>query len=265
MTIDNLIVVMMQRNEGELFSLWIAFYEKIVPLKRIYVIDNGSDDDVTLEILSRHEARGLNVIRCFQSIEDFARKGAIVQSVIEAAGVAGRFALPCDCDELLYVRTTEGPSVKSKDIARHLRALARRDDKTAIRIGEQYYNIPNSVAGYKQQCKKLLFRERIPEALDNGYHYYSFAEKVSIVPDIGKSRLGYLHLHNKPFGALVASARRKIDSRSDSIRSSREGRHLLHYLNMSETDYIRSFSERPADISIDAILSSVGLALPSGF
>lgn len=259
---DNLIVVMMQRNEGALLALWIAFYKRLAPLTRLYVIDNGSDDDATREILSRHEARGLNVIRSFATAEDFARKGAVVQSVIEAAGLDGRFALPCDCDELLYVGAPDGPSIAPEAIARHFRGLARRDGAEVFRIGEQFYNMPNSDAGYRQLCKKLVFRNRIPIPLDSGYHYYSFNKKVSIHPGIGKTGLGYLHLHNKPFAQVQAGARRKLAASAMVEGRPRQSRHVLGYLDATEDDYLRSFADRPADVSIGTILASAGLASP---
>lgn len=259
---DNLIVVTMQRNEGALLSLWVAFYERLAPLANLFVIDNGSDDPATLDILATQEQRGLNVVRSFGAPADFARKGAVVQSVIESAGVAGRFALPCDCDELLYLRTADGPSIEARAIARHFRGLSRVEGAEVFRINEQVYNIPGSGAGYRQLCKKIVLRQRVPAPLDNGYHYYSFAKKTPSYPDIRKSGFGYLHFHNKPFASLVESAHRKLLVSPVVEGKPRESRHVLTYLDMTEDAYLRGFADKPAEVSIADLLAAQGLPPP---
>ena len=67
----NIAILMMQKNEDELLGKWIAYHSYLVGHQNLFIYDNGSTSERTLEALSEAKAAGINVITEFASKQDY--------------------------------------------------------------------------------------------------------------------------------------------------------------------------------------------------
>lgn len=240
--------IMMQKNEGALLSAWIEHHAKIFGISNLWIYDNGSDDSLTIGILSHYEHFGVNIIYDKKNNIDFENKGNLVLQLIQFMDLFSiyDFFFPLDCDEFLGVRTSEknfsvDPGSINKELDKYLKCTQ------ILTIEGALVNQPESKNHFVfDEHKKCFFAMKTAESLDLGFH-------------IGKSKYGgvetktkiiYIHLHNKPFEKLIYSAREKLKFRVNvddnvSLKNySGPGHHLCSYFYMSEEDYKSKYSNR---------------------
>lgn len=56
-------VICMIRNEQDILQYWVRYHAAVFGLENLAVLDNFSDDNITISLLNKWEKRGLKVIR----------------------------------------------------------------------------------------------------------------------------------------------------------------------------------------------------------
>jgi len=240
----------MQKDEGGLLSLFIKYHARFSGFESIFILDNGSQDGETLAVLENAEESGANIIRGFQSSDDFEKKGSRIVEVIQERNLkrAFDFLFPMDCDELLCLEADGAISLSTSEIINHLKSLG--DGKQGFRVRKGFNNIPLSCDRFEvYQASKIFFSASSDiETLDTGFHGRGLDHLVPC-------ELGYLHLHNKPYHKVLRSAREKLKARINTFtteefsrlrnRKGGKGVHLIKYFMMSEAEFYRKDSTRP--------------------
>ena len=201
--------LMMQRNETSLLKPWVSYYQSLFGKENIYIFDNGSDDKEVINYLSylRDEC-SFNVDFSHQSSADFKRKGVIFRKFIEELQCLEHYDIfiPIDCDEFLGVLNHEGDyfDLQSDNIISHLNSL--KYEQNALKIKRFFNNFPSSSSKfYRQNGEKTLFTANTINKLDRGYH-----KGESINGKETKTKLTYLHFHNKPLEELKRHSYNKL-------------------------------------------------------
>lgn len=99
-------VYMMQRDETSILRSWILHYYRLFPHSSLTILDNGSKNPETLEILDTATLNGIRVISQYETQHDFDNKGDIIAK-LSRAHIDGdnvpSMLLVTEPDELLYV------------------------------------------------------------------------------------------------------------------------------------------------------------------
>lgn len=257
-------ILMMQRDEGTLLDSWIRYHSRLVGAQNLIILDNGSVDPETLEILNAAESAGLSVNYC-PGRQQFEQKGFIFSDLIGAMDPAAGWVFPMDCDEFLCDFDETVPVFPN--IENILSSLD--DDKSVARITRSVFNIPSTSSGYFQYIQKVVVRAGFKVELDVGFHCYDWGRRASNLDPAVEQQVnfGYLHFHNKPFETLLRSAERKMEGRLDLAdieafkRYNGDGMHLLKYFTMSQESYLRSFDGYNAK-PLHAIFDKLGHSVP---
>ena len=238
-------VIMMQRDERTMLAQWINHYKTLFGIQNLTVMDNGSEDPDTIEILREAETLGMKVMWGFGTPHDFHQKGGhfgnIIKGLWDPAGNYD-FALPVDCDELLAVFTDKGVSLDRVSIHRELDHLI--GTKQALRMCMSLFNVPGAPGWFAvdRHFHKGFLSAGTIQIMDNGHH-----EPISrMAPGYVSTRLTYLHWHNRPFAELKANSRRKLDPAmqglsdaelSEYAKKPSPGSHLVRNLFITEEEY----------------------------
>jgi hypothetical protein len=231
---------MMQKNEDLLLEPWIEYHAHLFGLQNLFVFDNGSASGVTIAVLLRFEALGLNVIRSFNTASDFDRKGEIIGNAIAAFRSERIYdaVFPLDCDEFVAVESDAGICCRRDDILTYLQTLS--GTRVASRIGFCLDNRP----GFADLFRLVPFQKAfVPvatfAAMDHGFHQ---PRNLDGAPPV-ESRLRLIHMHFKPFDLVKEHAKAKLApyvNVEDAIEVANfrgVGTHLVRYFAMSSDQY----------------------------
>lgn len=256
--------ICMQKDEGELIRSWILHHANVFGAENIFVLDNVSEDVMTLAVLDWAERCGVNVIR---RVEDFERKGIEVSNLIDSLRDQYEWFVPLDSDEFIGVYSDGKLSMERQAILSELQAL--QPDKI-VRMGHYIWAIPGSSLGYYTEARKVIVPSSQKVQLDLGFHLFSWdASSFGNTVDDGlfqPANLCYVHLHNRPYEKALASARKKLARRVKSFSPedlesySGAGKHLVRYFFMTPEEYDESF---PAGtVNVERCFFDAGLVQP---
>jgi hypothetical protein len=131
--------ICMIRNEPDILPYWIRYYSSLFGLENIAVVDHLSDDSITLDILSKWQAKGLKVIKYDGH---FYRKGEFVTEVFQRHFQHVHLAIPADADEFLMPYKNDHPFPDKKLLGDTLKKMAE-DPITPCWSMEQYFHSYN--------------------------------------------------------------------------------------------------------------------------
>ena len=67
--------IMMQRNEDDLLAPWLAYHGYLFGFENLYVIDHELTSSVTLDVIRRFKAAGVNFDFSYKRPSDYEGKG----------------------------------------------------------------------------------------------------------------------------------------------------------------------------------------------
>jgi hypothetical protein len=270
-------VLTMQKNEGKLIESWLKYYEAMFGASGLFVFDNGSTDEITLSCLREAKLRGI-FVEARPNPGDFEAKGTILlekaRSLFDEGFDLAYFA---DADEFLVLNNNEVPAAEPGALWDEL-ARINCEPFHIFRINMGWFNVPNSakVFGSEPGSKKLILRKGLAKdfVLDVGFHFWDWEHRCDKegFGGVGKTKLGYLHFHNKPYEQYIVSAKEKLKQRvpdfsEETLKNYKgSGVHLVHNLLRTADEYYASFGnlgqQNSASIDIDHVFRSVGLRPP---
>ena len=116
--------LMMQRNQTALLEAWFRYHGHLFGLESLTVLDNGSTDPDTVDILRRHGRAGATIAWHCKTDADFARRHAVFEEIVVGWQPENfDLALALECDEYVTVFTERGLSCRRDDIETHLAGL----------------------------------------------------------------------------------------------------------------------------------------------
>jgi len=238
----NIAILMMQKNEEELLSKWIAYHSYLVGHENLFIFDNGSESTNTKEQLSWAGASGCNIIQQYSSKQDYENRGDIFCEFIKKLDKTSEFDyyMLLDCDEFLATLDNEGVISCDKG-ALQLELQKHAETEGSLLIDSQFYN--SSVSPYwfnKQPYRKCFFRRGTIKSLDQGFHW------GKVIQSDGEKRTGlvHIHFHNKPYRIARLHAEEKLrgrvpDLNIETLRTYRgKGFHLVRYFTEDEERFI---------------------------
>ncbi|MDF3624069.1 glycosyltransferase family 2 protein [Brytella acorum] len=242
-------VLMMQKDEGENLSRWLSHYSNLFGMNNLTIMDNGSSDEFTLDLLRSAEGGGCKIIRGYDTQHDFQNKGGHFNNIIKSwdAECDYDFALPVDCDEIIAAFTDTGISRGSQDIHSVLDTL--KNEQRALRLDMSLFNVPGRPEWFApvRHFHKGFVAAKSLEGIDNGQH----EPWTKFTRDYLGVRLTYLHYHNRPYTELIERTRSKlsdlmdIDNREELQRNLHSpkipGSHLIEILLSTEEEYKRKY------------------------
>ncbi len=237
----NCAVLMMQKNEGILLQAWIDYYTYIYSPHQIYIYDNGSTDQLTLEILDAAKSLDINVFS-MPGKEFFCNKGDIFLSFIKTNRSKYDYFYLVDCDEFL-VRFN---GYENFNIVKNLIPEESDSSIELYRINSAIWNVPKTTSGYYHEMRKLIVKNNFNgDHIDFGLHLFDFKNNTDMYDarKIAATSIGLLHFHNRPFDVMVKTVKEKLEGRvnyndPEAIKKyAGDGVHLIKYLTMSESDY----------------------------
>ncbi|MCQ8240774.1 glycosyltransferase family 2 protein [Rhizosaccharibacter radicis] len=247
----NVRVVMMQRDEGDSLARWLAHYGGLFGYPNLSIIDNGSVDHLTRQLLAEAERRGSRIYWDLSSRHDFEHKGGHVANIIQHWDNSAPydFALPVDCDEILAVFEPAGLTTDHAAIHREFDRL--RSFRCALRIDMSLLNVPERPGWFApdRAFHKGFLPARSLDTIDNGYH----DPQSRLQPGHLTTRLTYLHWHNHDFDRTQQRARVKMEGRVDlsdsralanyAGRGDAPGQHLIELLTMSRERFRHRYDD----------------------
>lgn len=238
----NVAILMMQKNEDELLDKWIAYHSYLVGHRNLFIYDNGSTSERTLQKLQNAQSNGINVLSQFSSKADYENRGRIFSDHIKELDKKGEFDfyMLIDCDEFLACVDKEGVISCDRLALEHsLKPLSMCDD--VLMIDGQYYNSSISKSWFnKQPYRKCYFRKGNIERLDQGFHW----GKVTTSQKELRTNLIHIHFHNKPFEIAKNHAKEKLTGRVESfdleyLRNYKgKGFHLTRFFFEDEEEFV---------------------------
>jgi hypothetical protein len=232
----NIKIVMMCKNESDLLMPWARYHGTLFGYENIIVIDNGSDESVSVSLLKEIEELGVAVLRQYFKKEDYCRKGDITAEIIkelESTSPAD-FYFPLDCDEFIGARIDGNVSFSRDSIFQALEPYL--DDQRVLMIDLAYDN-HGILPGYFLPSwgqMKCFFAHGACGVLDHGSHVAQSRTGSERV----KTPIIYMHYHYKPYDIIVAHAINKLrpfvkgfdENDLDSIPYGVPGTHLIGHL-----------------------------------
>jgi len=248
--VAKVLVLMMQKDEGPILSRWLLHYSGLFGIRNITIMDNGSTDRYTLELLKSAEGAGATIMWGYDTQHDFQNKGGHFGNIIQSwdHDIEYDFALPVDCDEIIAAVTDTTISTRHEDIHAALDGL--KGQQCALRLDMSLFNVPGSPGWFApvRHFHKGFVAARTLEILDNGQH-----EPISRVqPGYIHTHLTYLHWHNRPHAELLARTRSKLSDLVDvndrkALKRYVEvpgapGGHLVEILLTTEAKYSQKYA-----------------------
>jgi len=268
----------MHKNEEELSLSWFEYHLNLVGADNIYIIDNGSNE-VSRPFLDEISARGAHV-KSMPGKEVFNDKGNTLfqwaLSIHESKKLD--FVLLLDADEFVFSWRFGKPT---SDKVHFLAELARlkHSQNYIYRLGPGLANIPLTKRGYFDYngSQKIMLRpcERtMLVEIDLGLHLYDWLMHKDDISQgyIELTRLGYLHMHHKPFARYKAAAIEKLSGRVDvndvdALSSyAGPGAHLVEKILHGEDSYYSIFNVFGDEcLNIETLFSGTAAGYPKGF
>ncbi|MDI2112138.1 glycosyltransferase family 2 protein [Commensalibacter nepenthis] len=239
----NIRCITMQKNETYLLDAWIKYYTYLFGIENLYILDNGSTNEKTKEILSSYEVLGCHVIRQYDTGKDFEDKGDIIGNIIKEwdKKEAYDFAIPIDIDEFIILQQ-EYPSCNKDEIHHYFQSLVGIQD--AFLMHESYLNVPGEVGFFSPTCvAKGFFARNTIQYLDHGFHHPAARNSKKKFD----TRLAYVHFHNRSFEETLALAKAKLTpyvnvNNLESVKNYvGPGGHLVQYFSMSKYEYFQLY------------------------
>lgn len=264
--------LMMQKNEGELLRVWVAYHCRLFGAGNLFVYDNGSSDPYTLEVLRELEVSGVNLDRSLTEPRHFHSKGWVFASKIKEiearAGHGFDFFMPLDCDEFVAAHTNSGMSFAPEAIFEALDSV--RDARGVLKIAYSWLNAPGVTDRFFERKEiKCFFATGTIGGLDAGFHggvsrHDAPSQSTAIT---------HIHLHRKPFRRMVELTQDKLTGLVDDwsvegldryVAHNQTGTHLPKYLKMTESEYAQSTAAQKEFDSgeFEAALREVGVGPP---
>lgn len=235
------VCVMMQKNETDLLRPWVVHHADLFGIENLYVFDNGSTDEQTLDLLRKFEAEGLNVDYSHSSRADFENKGKIVSDKIREIDAKGDvdFFFPLDCDEFVARTLDNGRVVLGRnEILAGLKPF--RDDPRVLMIQGAYANNPNHPDYYDPNPQlKSFFARGACLSLGMGFH----GGRAVTTSKRARTSISYIHFHFRPYRSYQYFSRQKLEGRIESFETEElknfkgKGHHLVGMLLMTEDQY----------------------------
>lgn len=236
----------MQRNERKMLGAWVRYHGYLFGLENLYVLDNGSDDIAVNADLDAIERLGVNVIRNFNTKNDFDRKGDILSEMIRGWDSSDEnydFVITIDIDEFIFLRKNSF-STSRKEIHTYMDGLI--GNKSTFILDKMLLNVPYSASLYVPYVvPKSIFAKGTLKTLDHGYHR---PETIHGYPDMSVE-LGYFHLHHKNFDEVKSAALQKLAPYVDITNIEKiknhtgAGHHLIKFFDMTEYEYAHMYDE----------------------
>lgn len=233
----------MQKNETYLLDAWIKYYSYLFGIENLYILDNGSTEQETKDLLSSHANLGCHVIEQYNTHADFENKGDIIANIIKGWDEKEEydFVIPIDIDEFIILHQ-DYPSCNKEKIYTYFQSLVGIQD--AFLMQESYLNVPGEVGFFSPTyVPKCFFASKTIASLDNGFHH-----PVSKYSDTCKdTQFAYLHFHNRSFKETIRLAKEKLSDRLDikdldALKSYvGAGEHLTKYFFMQENEYLQLY------------------------
>ena len=202
-------IYMMQKNERDLLEAWSTYHAKITCPTNITIVDNGSSEQKTLEILKLLAKKKFNIVSR-SNPEEFEKKGTIIEKLIKKNHKSNCVSIPLDCDEFLTLETQRGIECKAERIKEYLR---RCDSGRIFKVKRRLNNSPFSHYEFMpmppERPTKLFFTTTDFKNLDIGFHSCSSSHRTSA------SKISLLHLHFGSHSSLIEKSKEKLKSRVD--------------------------------------------------
>lgn len=240
----NVAILMMQKNEEELLKKWVSYHSYLVGHKNLYIYDNGSNSEVTIEELDSLEKLGVNIIRDKNTKQDYENRGNIFCEKIKELDDNAQydFYMPIDCDEFLAVLDKDG-NISCDSMAFKYSLSKYKKNQELLMIDAQFYNSSVSPMWFnKQPYRKCFFKRDSISSLDQGFHW----GKVTTSSKEQRTNIIHFHFHNKPFEIAKSHAEEKLQGRVENfnIETLRNykgaGFHLVRFFLETEEKYIRN-------------------------
>jgi hypothetical protein len=267
-------VLLMQRNENKILPIWLKYYAAIFGSENLYVFDNNSDNQETLEIISAAKLKGVN---CFVTLErnDFEKKGDILlEKAKELLLKDYDFAYFADADEFIVINSNGIPSINKEDIQSVFSSLSKSKN-SIYRINHGWMNIPLSSLVYNDffGTKKVILRKDFNPKLilDIGFHLYDWGQRKDLenFGPIEMTNLGILHFHNKNYEEYLAFAKQKLkyrvaDFEVETLKAYKgSGIHLIENILNGHDAFYKQFDSRKEDaIDIKKIFTDLKIEIP---
>ncbi len=263
---------LMQRNEDDLLEPWIKYHGAMFGLENLHIIDNGSTNAKTLEILSRYEAEGVNVERRYSDREDYTRKGEIIGELVlrlEREDPCDFYIL-LDCDEFVCLDLQDHHYTSDKD-AVHEYLSGFVGERRVCKVTLNLPNILGTECGFWEAGhSKVIFPRGTFSSTDHGHH----TGISRLAHGYRPISLTYLHFHYRPFEDIVQFSRAKLEATPEppdmddpvALRAYRgQGWHLVKYLVDGSESYYGTF-KNPRNIVrlpwVTEHFASLGLEVP---
>lgn len=243
---------MMQKDEVLLLRPWVAFHGALVGYENLTIFDNGSTQPEVIRQLADAEEAGVEVIRHFNSVEDFNEKGSRISERIQHFDIESPadFYFPLDCDEFLVSQVTEGV-IRVDRAGLHEALRPHLATSKVLRISFGFDNDPRGEGRFFAKGRlKSFFACGTCVSLDLGFHRGRTREGADSVT----GKVGYLHMHNKPWRRLQDDARKKMVGRvpnfeRETLLAHREARgrgfHLINEILLeSEAEYFEYVADK---------------------
>src|ERR1700728_428448 len=263
-----LCLILMQKNEGKLLSAWIGYHARISSHEDITIVDNGSTDPETLEVLGRAEKQGIVINRNFPSKSDFENKHKIMFAEIQAAQRTKNFnfIFPLDADEFLVAIGDDGTVIPdSESLNAELQKYVA--DKSHFRMAGSFYNNPTEPGTYffyKEDA--VFFSSDAIREVDLGYHRGSTESRSPPV----ETKIAVVHFQYKRLELAKAYAVEKLKNRVEDFGIERMrsyggmGSHMAKYFYYSNEEYRNQFLKSvPIKLPLfESVIQSEAQAFP---
>ncbi|BBE71412.1 glycosyltransferase family 2 protein [Oharaeibacter diazotrophicus] len=259
-------VLTMQKDEGRLLESWIAYHGQLFGTDGLHIVDNGSTDPYTLDVLGNAARAGAKIFHN-PSPRDFERKGEIISRIIAERCRRFDICFPLDADEFLVRFDDRQPTSDKAAIEAELQEFLD-SGKQVSRLLAAIWNEPGSTFGHHAHQYKVGLRSDFPVKLDLGLHLYDHANRRDLVDAelIHRGRLGIMHFHNRPFADTLGRARLKLAQRVRDFEPATlrdyngAGGHLIKYFFMTPQEYYAQFSKHEVDLA--PLFAPYGLEVP---
>lgn len=241
--------VLMQKNEGLALVSWLSYHGELVGYENIYVIDNGSDDNFTKEVLFEYKDKGVNIDYQFDKQDHFRIQGELVANKIKEvdSGIDKcDVYFPIDCDEYLTVMNNERvPTTNKTKIKDSLRNFI--DFKGVCIVGLCFDNSPIHKDYYLPAPgqRKCFFPSGACVSLDNGFHSGTGRNGLEVT-----TNLSYIHFHYRKYEEYIKLCKDKLKpyindfSKTNLYHYVGDGSHCAQALLQTEYEYYRNFSKK---------------------
>lgn len=259
--------IMMQKDEGELLRTWVEYHKNLFGAHNLFIFDNASRDQLTLDILQKYKDDGISINCRFTDLEAHVRKSSIFGDLIRVLDQARYFDffIPIDCDEFFVLRNGLG-SVTADTSLIHAELDSLMEHDQALGIDRAYYNIlsqPDHFFDWPH--RKTFFRAGTFESMDSGFH----EGKSSKAEGKFETRFAHVHYHHKPYKILVEHSKNKLRPFFDpddeaQLNDPKNKNRLTDFITQGEAAYMHKFTTKKGMYlpQISHHLKLLGLMVP---